>query len=317
MSRPRNARSPPPTEAVLFRSRMRAAGAPSRCNDERSQRAGASVRNRPPRDQRQAHFRLGLGRASGACDRGRRARARRRRLAEAAAGPISALRAPTWSAHFRCFATRGRRASSSPAIRRGSRRASSSLELRFDDGEALGLDITHVGRIAHAPATGNSASSSGSRARPGAGCGAATFAGSCAGRVAQNYGAPSLDDLDAVRRLLPQLRAARPSCLVFDHNLGGGANQYRRQMIGERLAGGGTVLLCTYNLPTLDYRLQVFRPGGGEEIYRISSFLGLEPILAQGAGRGDLPQQPRLVRRAARVRGLDRRDARRASRRPG
>ena len=68
---------------------------------------------------------------------------------------------------------------------------------------------------------------------------------------------------------------------MFDHNLGGGANQYRRQLIGQRLAGGVTVLLCTYNLPTLDYRLQVFRPDGGEEVYRISSFLGLEPILAQ------------------------------------
>ena len=109
-----------------------------------------------------------------------------------------------------------------------------------------------------------------------------------------------------MQRLLPQLRGGPSVCVVFDHNLGGGANQYRRQMIGDRLAGGSTVLLCTYNLPTLDYRLQVFRPGGGEEIYRISSFLGLEPILAQGAGRGDLPQQPRLVRRAARVRRLDR-----------
>ena len=154
------------------------------------------------------------------------------------------------------------------------------LELRFDDGETAGLDITHAWNRARR-ATGNSASSSGSRARPGAGCGAAIFAGSCGGRVAQNYGAPSLDDVDAVGRLLPSLRGGPSVCLVFDHNLGGGANQYRRQLIGERLAGGVTVLLCTYNLPTLDYRLQVFRPGGGEEVYRISSFLGLEPILAQ------------------------------------
>jgi len=95
---------------------------------------------------------------------------------------------------------------------------------------------------------------------------------------AQNYSAPSLDDLDTVSRLLPRLADDRGVAIVFDHNLGGGANQYRRALIDERLAGGLTVLLCTYNLPTLDYRLQVFRPGGGEEIYRISSFLGLERL---------------------------------------
>ena len=99
-----------------------------------------------------------------------------------------------------------------------------------------------------------------------------------------------------MERLLPQLAGASAVSVVFDHNLGGGANQYRRQMIGDRLAAGSVVLLCTYNLPTLDYRLQVFRPGGGEDIYRMSSFLGLEKLLAHGAGRGDLSQQSRFVR---------------------
>jgi glycosyltransferase involved in cell wall biosynthesis len=98
---------------------------------------------------------------------------------------------------------------------------------------------------------------------------------------AQNYTAPSLDDDHAARNLLPGLRGGPPACIVFDHNMGGGANQYRRQWIGERVAGGAVVLLCTYNLPSLDYRLEVLRQSGGEEIYRISSFAGLEPILAQ------------------------------------
>jgi len=88
---------------------------------------------------------------------------------------------------------------------------------------------------------------------------------------AQNYSAPSLDDLDVVGRLLPELSGDRRVSVVFDHNLGGGANQYRRALIDERLSGGVAVLLCTYNLPTLDYRSRC-SAGRGEEIYRISSF---------------------------------------------
>ena len=155
------------------------------------------------------------------------------------------------------------------------------LELRFDDGRTTGLDITHV---VESRAKGRRkfrellwlARAAGRRLRRG------DFRGIVRRAIAQNYGAPSLDDIDAVESLLPSLRGGADVCLLFDHNLGGGANQYRRQLIGQRLAGGVPVLLCTYNLPTLDYRLQVFRPGGGgEELYRISSFLGLEPILAE------------------------------------
>lgn len=154
------------------------------------------------------------------------------------------------------------------------------LELRFDDGGTTGLDITHV---VESRAGGHRkfrellwlARAAGRRLRRG------DFRGIVRRAIAQNYGAPSLDDIDAVGRLLPSLQGGADVCLVFDHNLGGGANQYRRQLIAQRLNEGDTVLLCTYNLPTLDYRLQVFRSGGGEEVYRISSFLGLEPILAQ------------------------------------
>ena len=154
------------------------------------------------------------------------------------------------------------------------------LELRFDDGAELALDVTHVlesRRAGHrkfrellwlARAVWR-------RLKRG------DINGILDRAKAQNYSAPSLDDLDAVARLLPELTGDRRVSLVFDHNLGGGANQYRRGLIDERLAGGFAVLLCTYNLPTLDFRLQVFQPGGGEEIYRISSFLGLERILDQ------------------------------------
>jgi glycosyltransferase involved in cell wall biosynthesis len=97
----------------------------------------------------------------------------------------------------------------------------------------------------------------------------------------QNYVAPSLDDATISAMLLPHLRIDRPVVFVFDHNMGGGANAFRRTTIDERVAAGATVLLCTYNLPTLDYRLTLFAPGESESTYRISSFLVLEPILDQ------------------------------------
>ena len=152
------------------------------------------------------------------------------------------------------------------------------LELRFDDGALLELDVTHV---LESRGGGHRkfrellwlARAVWRRLKRG------DIEGIVIRAKAQNYSAPSLDDLDVVGRLLPQLSGDRRVSVVFDHNLGGGANQYRRALIEERLSGGVAVLLCTYNLPTLDYRLQVFQPGGGEEIYRISSFLGLERIL--------------------------------------
>jgi len=152
------------------------------------------------------------------------------------------------------------------------------LELRFDDGALLGLDVTHVVESRHAGQRKLRelfwlARAVWRRLRRG------DVQGIVSRARAQNYSAPSLDDLDVVQRLMPQLSDDRRVAVVFDHNLGGGANQYRRALIDERLSDGLAVLLCTYNLPTLDYRLQVFHPGGGEEIYRMSSFLGLDRIL--------------------------------------
>jgi glycosyltransferase involved in cell wall biosynthesis len=154
------------------------------------------------------------------------------------------------------------------------------LEVRLDGGATVLVDITHAVESRRESQRKWSeflwlARAAGRRLRRG------DIGGIVRRAKAQNYTAPSLDDLEAARRLLPALRAGAASYVVFDHNMGGGANQYRRQWIAERVAGGAVVLLCTYNLPTLDYRLEVLRPGGGEEIYRLSSFLGLEPVLAQ------------------------------------
>jgi len=95
----------------------------------------------------------------------------------------------------------------------------------------------------------------------------------------QNYAAPSLDDVGIVGTLVPKLRETGPVTLVFDHNMGGGANQYRRSIIGERVATGSPTLSITYNLPTLDYRLTLHTAQTPEETYRISSFLVLEPLI--------------------------------------
>jgi glycosyltransferase involved in cell wall biosynthesis len=100
---------------------------------------------------------------------------------------------------------------------------------------------------------------------------------------AQSYSAPTLDDISIVQQLLPELRKARDICVMFDHNMGGGANQYRRNVIGERLDAGQTVLLCTYNMAVLEYRLHLFAPGKDEQIYRITTFQVLERVLEQVA----------------------------------
>ncbi len=96
---------------------------------------------------------------------------------------------------------------------------------------------------------------------------------------AQRYTAPSLDDLGIVEQLLPALRPCASVCIVFDHNMGGGANQYCRNIVAGRVARGQAVVLCTYNLPMLEYRLHVHLPDAEPQVYRISTFLVLERIV--------------------------------------
>lgn len=96
---------------------------------------------------------------------------------------------------------------------------------------------------------------------------------------AQNYVAPTIDDESVVDALLPKLSGEERVTVIFDHNMGGGANLYRQHLIEDRLGGGENVLLCTYTFPTLDYRLYLFCPGRGEEVFRMSSFLTLTPLM--------------------------------------
>ena len=98
---------------------------------------------------------------------------------------------------------------------------------------------------------------------------------------AQNYVAKSLDDSDALDQLIADVRAAGNACILLDNNMGGGSNHYRRAVIADKLAHGEAVLLCTYNLPILEYRLHFFRPGHEEKVFGVSTFLGLERILRE------------------------------------
>jgi glycosyltransferase involved in cell wall biosynthesis len=95
----------------------------------------------------------------------------------------------------------------------------------------------------------------------------------------QNYLAPSLDDIGIAETLWPKLPAGKPVTIIFDHQMGGGANLYRRHVIDDRVAAGGAVVLCTYNMPTLDYRLTLYASERSEDVFRLSSFVALEPLL--------------------------------------
>ncbi len=96
---------------------------------------------------------------------------------------------------------------------------------------------------------------------------------------AQGLSAPPIDDAGIVEELVPHLASARGVMIVFDHNMGGGANQYRERVIKARVAAGDAVILCTYNLPTLDYRLHLLLPGRDPRTWRMSTFVALEAVL--------------------------------------
>ncbi len=132
---------------------------------------------------------------------------------------------------------------------------------------------------------------------------------------AQSYTAPSLDDLGIVEELLPTLRPYPAVCLVFDHNMGGGANQYCRDIVAERVARGQAVVLCTYNLPMLEYRLHLHRPrrrAAGLSHLHLPRPRAHRREPARGRA---LREQPRVVRRAAAARRMARAHALRAPRR--
>ncbi|HET9651960.1 MAG TPA: glycosyltransferase [Usitatibacter sp.] len=159
----------------------------------------------------------------------------------------------------------------------GTRRAL-KLQVQFDDGATAEIDVAGVVQARHARRRrwrqlAYLARAVWRRLKHG------DFTGIVRRAKAQSYAATTLDDWGIVEELVPSLRAYPQTWLVFDHTMGGGANQYRRALIAERLAAGDAAVFCTYNLPMLEYRLHVHLPGHEERVFRISTFLVLEPLL--------------------------------------
>lgn len=152
------------------------------------------------------------------------------------------------------------------------------LEAELEGGEVVALDVSHVAESLYAQRRKGRlvawvARSVWRRLKRG------DIRGIVRRARAQSYAVPSVDDLSIAAELLPALQGARNLRVIFDHNMGGGANHYRRAIIESWLAAGDTVLLCTYNLPILDYRLHLYRPGEEERVFRASTFVVLDALL--------------------------------------
>ncbi len=63
-----------------------------------------------------------------------------------------------------------------------------------------------------------------------------------------------LEHLEAVLRHHP----GAPALLIVDHDLGGGAPQYRQQLIASHVEHGGLAMLLTYHVPSLTFAVQVY-----------------------------------------------------------
>jgi glycosyltransferase involved in cell wall biosynthesis len=74
--------------------------------------------------------------------------------------------------------------------------------------------------------------------------------------AAQRYlaGKPRVaeDGIGNIRRTI----AKQHTELIIDHDLGGGANHFRQSLARDLLAGGSTVLILTFHVPTLRYGLE-------------------------------------------------------------
>jgi glycosyltransferase involved in cell wall biosynthesis len=87
--------------------------------------------------------------------------------------------------------------------------------------------------------------------------------------------------------------------VIFDHTTwAAAANHYRRGAIARWLGAGDSVVLCTYNLATLDYRFHVFAAGFADREFSASSFLALETLLQEAPVAELFREQSRRLRRA-------------------
>lgn len=96
--------------------------------------------------------------------------------------------------------------------------------------------------------------------------------------------APSASSMEALEQVLKESgRAEIPLVLVIDHDLGGGANVYRRQLQQERLSRQHATLLLTYDLPNQELKAALTVPDGrelavaGESLPRLQGALAYNP----------------------------------------
>ena len=75
-------------------------------------------------------------------------------------------------------------------------------------------------------------------------------------RFFSNRPSRHLADAEAIKTLLYE-NELRDVVLVIDHDLGGGANQYRKRLVEEKIASGATVFILSFSLTTLSYILIV------------------------------------------------------------
>lgn len=94
-----------------------------------------------------------------------------------------------------------------------------------------------------------------------------------------------MDFWAALQRRVTQLRTPRlneaevseklvalreKTVLVIDHSLGGGANQFRRSLVRDRLQAGREVVLWTFAPAILQFQIEIYRTEGEVEWYRVA-----------------------------------------------
>lgn len=73
----------------------------------------------------------------------------------------------------------------------------------------------------------------------------------------------------------------RMDCLIIDHDLGGGANQYRRNWASQAMERGENVALLTFSVVSLRYVVYHLQPGGTQQVMRSMTWSQVLPWLEQ------------------------------------
>ena len=102
-------------------------------------------------------------------------------------------------------------------------------------------------------------------------------------RVRDQTSSPPLIDPAGLRRALGRAKGSR-YVVIFDHDMGGGANTYRREQIAQLHADGATTILVTCHMSTLDYRVRIQAADADGDVFRAAHLLDVEPLFDAVAG---------------------------------